>query len=198
MTGAIEDSRRPCDRPGCDGRGQYRAPRAPDRLNEYYWFCLEHVREYNRSWNYFANMTPEEFDAFQRADSVWGRPTWRFGQQPRKPLGIEAHAEGQAWRRFGFDDPLEVLGANATINPGGRGRDVPPPPRRKLPANLRRALEVLGAEDHMTRAQIRAIYKDLVKSLHPDMNGGRRDDEARLREVVWAWQQIKGSRAFAD
>ena len=35
------------------------------------------------------------------------------------------------------------------------------------------------------------MYKALVKDLHPDMNGGRRDDEARLSEVVWAWEQIK-------
>lgn len=30
------------------------------------------------------------------------------------------------------------------------------------------------------------------------MNGGKRDDEARLTEVVWAWEQIKSSRSFPD
>jgi hypothetical protein len=30
------------------------------------------------------------------------------------------------------------------------------------------------------------------------MNGGRRDDEARLAEVVWAWEQIKASRSVPD
>ncbi len=198
MTGAIEDSRRACDRPGCESVGQYRAPKSPELLDDYYWFCLDHVREYNKSWNYFANCSEDELERHIRADSVWGRPTWRFGEQPRKPLGMEPHAEGQAWRRFGFDDPLEVLGENATINPGAAGRDRPRPPRRMLPPTERRALETLGATDVMTKTEIRAIYKGLVKDLHPDMNAGRRDDEDRLREVLWAWEQIKGSRSFPE
>lgn len=198
MSGVVEDSPRVCDHPGCEEAGKYRAPKAPDILDDYYWFCLEHVREYNRSWNYFANCTEDELERHIRADSVWGRPTWKFGEQPKKPLGMEPHAEGQAWRRFGFSDPLDVLGENATINPGSRGRETPRPRRRMLPPTERRALEALGAEEHMTKREIRAAYKALVKDLHPDMNGGSREDEDRLREVVWAWEQIKGSRSFAD
>ena len=41
-------------------------------------------------------------------------------------------------------------------------------------------------------------FEAAVKDLHPDMNGGRRDDEARLSEVVWAWEQIRASRSFRD
>jgi hypothetical protein len=37
-----------------------------------------------------------------------------------------------------------------------------------------------------------------VKDLHPDMNGGDRRQEGRLRRVLWAWEQIKGERAFRD
>ena len=70
--------------------------------------------------------------------------------------------------------------------------------RRQLPPTERRALEILEAQDTQTKAEIRRQYKALVKDLHPDMNGGRRDDEARLAEVVWAWEQIKASRSFRD
>ena len=35
-----------CDHPGCNKRGEYRAPK-DRKLKEYYWFCLEHVQEYN-------------------------------------------------------------------------------------------------------------------------------------------------------
>ena len=71
-------------------------------------------------------------------------------------------------------------------------------PQRQLPPTERRALEILDAQDSQTKSEIRRQYKALVKDLHPDMNGGRRDDEARLAEVVWAWEQIKGSRSFRD
>jgi len=45
---------------------------------------------------------------------------------------------------------------------------------------------------------LRSRYKELVKDLHPDMNGGRREDEGRLQEVLWAWDQVKASRRFVD
>ena len=40
-----------CDFPGCTKKGEYRAPK-DKTLKDYYWFCLEHVTEYNANWNY--------------------------------------------------------------------------------------------------------------------------------------------------
>jgi hypothetical protein len=101
--------------------------------------------------------------------------------------------EEKAWARLGIEDPHQVLGQNATRNPGrsnGTGR--------KLPPTERRAMEILDAKDHWSKAEIRKSYKALIKVLHPDMNGGDRSDEERLQEVVWAWDQIKVSRNFPD
>jgi DnaJ-domain-containing protein 1 len=109
--------------------------------------------------------------------------------------GTQPHAEGRAWQRFGFDDPMELLGDKATLNPGA---ERVARPQRRLPASERRALEILEAQDTQSKSEIRKQYKALVKDLHPDMNGGKRDDEARLAEVVWAWEQIKASRSFRD
>jgi hypothetical protein len=90
-----------------------------------------------------------------------------------------------------------LLGDKATLNPGG-SRTTPRQQQRRLPPTERRALEILDAQDSQSKAEIRRQYKALVKDLHPDLNGGRRDDEARLAEVVWAWEQIKSSRSFRD
>ena len=49
-----------CEKPGCQGAGEHRAPKSRTALNDYYWFCLEHVREYNLSWDYFRGMSPGE------------------------------------------------------------------------------------------------------------------------------------------
>ncbi|WP_118134116.1 J domain-containing protein [Oceanicella sp. SM1341] len=198
MSGAFESSSRGCDHPGCEARGTYRAPRSPEQLNDYYWFCIDHVREYNRRWNFFQDLSGDELEQQIEADRLWGRPTWSFGRAAgRKP--VNQHTDGQAWRRFGFSDPMDVLGDNATINPGARAERAPEAPRRRmLPKTELRALEILDARDDMAKREIRRLYKDLVKNLHPDMNGGSREDEERLQEVFWAWEQIRASRSFPD
>jgi DnaJ domain len=185
MSGAFETSSRPCDHPGCQLGGQYRAPKSPDHLDEYLWFCKDHVREYNLKWNFFQGATEDEFQKLADKDRVWGRETKPFGKQG---------AEDRAWARLGIDDPMEVLGTNATQNRGRNGIAT----GRKLPPTERKALEILDARDTWTRPEIRKQYKSLVKDLHPDMNGGDRADEDRLQEVVWAWDQIKDSRNFRD
>lgn len=184
MSGAFETSTRTCDHKGCTESGQYRAPKSPDVLDDFWWFCKDHVREYNLKWNFFDGATEAEYTAQVDSDRVWGRETKPFGKRSD---------EQRAWARLGVDDPHQVLGENATRNPGKTGGAT-----RRLPATERRALEILEAKDHMTKAEIRKIYKGLIKVLHPDMNGGDRSQEEQLTEVVWAWDQIKASRSFAD
>ena len=188
LSGAVETSARVCEHEGCQRPGLYRAPRAPDVLDDYRWFCLDHVREYNLKWNFFAGQSDEAVGAAIERDRVWGRATNAMGN------GREA----RGWARHGIDDPHQILGDKATrrapeaeTRPGGAIT-------RKLPANERRALEILDARDTWTRPEIRQQYKSLVKDLHPDLNGGNRADEERLQEVVWAWDQIKESRSFRD
>ncbi len=193
-SGAVETSSRMCDKPGCNNPGKFRAPRSPDQLDAFFWFCMSHIREYNVRWNFFGDQSDEDLERQFAADRVWERPT----RPLRDTVGSSSqpHSEGRAWQRFGFDDPLELLGDKGTLNPGGdRGSARV---QRRLPPTERKALEILDAQDTSTKAEIRKIYKALVKDLHPDMNGGRRDDEARLTEVVWAWEQIKLSRSFPD
>ena len=180
MSGASETSKRVCEKEGCNEPGLYRAPKAPDVLDDFFWFCQQHVREYNTKWNFFDGTTEAEINAQQSKDKVWERQT--------KPMG---DPEARAWARLGIDDPHQVLGENATRNPGKSITGT-----RKLPPTERRALDILEAKDHWTKAEVRKQYKSLVKDLHPDMNGGDRSDEERLQEVVWAWDQIKDSRNF--
>src|SRR6056297_3208887 len=182
MSGASETSTRVCEHEGCNEAGKYRAPKAPDVLDEYYWFCKDHVREYNLKWNFFHGVTEDEMTEQVDKDRVWDRPTKPFGKPGE---------EQRAWARLGVDDPHQILGENATLNPGKSVTGT-----RKLPPKERKAVEILEARDHWTKAEIRKQYKSLVKDLHPDMNAGNRADEERLQEVVWAWDQIKDSRHF--
>lgn len=185
MSGAIETSNKVCEHEGCEEAGKYRAPRSPDHLDEFLWFCKDHVREYNLKWNFFNGSTEEDLAAQMEKDKVWERETKPFKKS----------VEERAWARLGVEDAHQVLGENATRNPGraeaGTGT-------RRLPPTERRALEILEAKDTWTKVEIRKAYKGLIKILHPDMNGGDRSDEERLQEVVWAWDQVKESRNFRD
>lgn len=180
MSGASETSVRICEHEGCDAPGKYRAPKAPDVLDEYYWFCKDHVRDYNLKWNFFHGTTEAEMNAQMSKDKVWERQTKSFSDP-----------ETRAWARLGIEDPHQVLGGNATQNPG-KARTG----QRKLPPTERQALDILEAEDSWDKAAIRKAYKSLIKVLHPDINGGDRSQEEQLQQVVWAWDQIKSSRNF--
>ena len=183
MSGAFETSQKQCEFPDCTAPGLYRAPKSPDLLDEFFWFCKDHIREYNLKWNYFHGTTDEEFQKIVDQDRVWGRETKPFSRQ----------GDGNASARMGVNDPMEILGEKAT-----KSAPVAAVSTRKLPPTERKALEILEAKDSWTRPEIRKQYKSLVKDLHPDMNGGDRSDEDRLQEVVWAWDQIKDSRSFKD
>ena len=180
MSGASDTSTRECEHEGCSEPGKFRAPRAPDVLDEYKWFCKDHVREYNLKWNFFSNTTEAEMNAQMSKDKVWERETRSFSDP-----------EARAWARLGIEDPHQVLGANATKNPGKAMTGS-----RRLPPTERRAIEILEAKDNWSKAEVRKAYKSLIKILHPDMNGGDRSQEEQLQEVVWAWDQIKDSRNF--
>lgn len=183
MSGAFETADRPCDYPGCKEKGAFRAPKSPDLLDEFFWFCKDHIREYNLKWNFFNGTTDEEFQKFLERNRVWERETKPFSR-----LG-----DGNAWARLGVNDPMALLGEKATQNPGRTSTAT-----RKLPPTERKAIEILDARDTMSKAEIRKVYKGLIKVLHPDMNGGDRSHEEQLQEVVWAWDQLKDSRYFRD
>ena len=52
-----------CNSPECNLFAEYKAPLSPDNLRQYQWFCLQHIKEYNKNWNYFENMTDEKVKA---------------------------------------------------------------------------------------------------------------------------------------
>ena len=197
--GAFTDSSRECDWPDCKTKGIHRAPASPQDLDSFRWFCADHIKEYNKRWDFYKGMSADEINEARKADQSWDRPTWKMEGKSGKPQGSHkiSHAEGRSWERFGFSDPLEVLGENATINPGeAQAAEARKARRRLLPKADIKALEALDLDETATSATVRERYSVLVKQLHPDMNGGDRSEEARLRGVITAWHHLKKSAAF--
>ncbi|MEM9146688.1 MAG: J domain-containing protein [Pseudomonadota bacterium] len=199
MSGAFESSERCCEWPGCQMVAHYRAPASPDRLDEFRWFCLEHVREYNQGWNYFSGLSEDEVERFLSEANAWERPTWKMGEGPHGGRAQKTDAEGRAWARFGFSDPLDVLGEAATISPGQQTAGEAGRPRRRLSRQEQHALDTLGVPHQVTdRRTVRAAYRELVKTLHPDMNGGENPDPDRLARVLRAWDVLRQNPHFTD
>jgi DnaJ-domain-containing protein 1 len=182
--GAPEAQMHACDIPGCPNVGEYRAPRGRDELSRYYLFCLDHVRAYNASWNYFAGMSEAEMEAQIRADTTWQRPSWPFG----------------AWRggrRNGaphFSDPFDLFGgehpsAGHANGAAGEGRGWQARRETRL-SEKERALAVMQLSAPATVAAIKMRYKELVKRHHPDANGGDRASEERLKVINQAYSTL--------
>jgi hypothetical protein len=168
---------RPCEHPGCLEAGEYRAPRDRMHLNQYRWFCLEHVRAYNRAWDYYKGMGPSEIEQELRSDSGWQRPTWPLGR-----LGGFNPFESEYVR-----DPLCVL----RDTPLHKSRRDKLPKRDEPPAELRAALDVLGLGWPLDSETLRARWKELAKRHHPDANGGDRQAEERLKDINRAYSLLR-------
>ncbi|HXW42302.1 MAG TPA: J domain-containing protein [Xanthobacteraceae bacterium] len=177
-----------CQWPGCDGPATHRAPKGRLRANEYWRFCLEHVREYNNSYNFFAGMSEDAIAKYQK-DAVTGhRPTWKMGSIG----GQRAARRGRGGFRSNWetDDPFSLFG-EAGMRWSSQGRRSGG--GRTVFNAQRRALGVLGLEADAKRTDIKSRFKVLVKRHHPDANGGDRTSEERLREIIQAYNYLKSA-----
>ena len=147
--------------------GIHRAPKSRDALRDYIWFCLDHVRAYNRAWNYYEGLHGAALEAEIRRATTWERPSWKF-------------ATGQPSDQA-FDDVLELFdfekrdGSKAT---------------RQLSKEERQAWRIMQLEPVNDIEIVKRQYKQLAKQNHPDKNRGDADAEERLKDINLAYALI--------
>jgi curved DNA-binding protein CbpA len=179
----VEPTLRRCDMSGCTASGTHRAPKGRNAEGEFFWFCLDHVREYNKSYNYFSGMNDAAVQAYQKDSIVGHRPTWRMGMRGKVQTEPRSARPGFAWSGAA-EDPFRLFGEGFQT----RG---PEPERRKVRNMEMRSLRTLGLDMTATGEEVKARYKLLVKRHHPDANGGDRSCEDRLRDVIQAYSYLK-------
>jgi hypothetical protein len=191
--GRVEAKGRLCARPGCDAPGEFRAPPVEgaqggsEGPSPYRWLCLVHVGEFNSGYNYFAGMTAEDIHDAQRPYAGWERETRAFtGNGADRPP-----------RWADFDDPLDAIGARFRDRMAGMGQRGERKDGRTLSPQDRSALRTMGLDKDADRMALRKRYSELVRRYHPDRNGGDRSHEAKLQQVIEAYQQLKSAPAFA-
>ena len=171
-----------CQWQGCGNTATHRAPKGRTRENEYWRFCLDHVREYNQSYNFFQGMNPEAVARYQKDALTGHRPTWKMGTGARQSGG------GGDFGPHAPQDPFNMFREF-----GARGSDTRTrtEPQRTVRNAERRALHELGLEEGADKAEIKARFKILVKRHHPDVNGGDKTTEDKLREIIQAYNYLK-------
>lgn len=178
-----------CEWPDCKNKGPHRAPKGRANDKEYWHFCLNHVREYNQSYNFFSGMNADAVARYQKDALTGHRPTWKMGANGTKGKGKTAEVDLE-----GAADPFSMF---SELN--GRGRWRPGPgfgseakvETRKVFNAERKALQVMGLGPEATLDVVKAKYKALVKQHHPDANGGDRSTEDRLIEIIKAYNYLK-------
>lgn len=172
-----------CQWDGCTEPGTHRAPVGRMREGEYFRFCFDHVREYNKGFNYFSGVPDSDIARFQKEALTGHRPTWKIGANAAATSSpnYAQKRSGAAGYHNRMRDPYGMFSDG----------DTPTPRTRKVKPLEAKALETLGLDGKATSEDIKARYKELVKRHHPDANGGDRGSEDRFRDVLQAYRVLK-------
>ena len=167
-----------CDFPGCNAIGEFKAPKHRG-LNEYYYFCMEHVREYNKAWNFFEGMSESEVQDHMLKSMYGDRPTWRYDSGE----DIEDDLRSRAWQEYNGsdDDPRKGKGQQRQSHQyyGDHA------------AQEIEALALMGLEPPTDLKEIKERYKELAKKHHPDLNPDCEKSEERLKRINMAYTILK-------
>jgi hypothetical protein len=171
-----------CDMPECDVHALHRAPK--DRaLSAYYDFCFEHVKSYNRAWNYFAGMPDHDVEDYIYNGAIWDRPTWKFASEG----AADDILRNAAWKSYHFTEKDK---------PKDRTHEQEPPNKKEHRIYNRntpehQALEEFGLAPPVTLAEIKKTYKSLLKKYHPDVNNSCPMAEERSKNINAAYTLLR-------
>lgn len=163
---------RRCNHDDCSEDATYRAPRK--RSEGYHWFCLNHVQNYNKQWNFFSGMSRAEMENWRRRDMFGHRPLWPLGGT-RPGRDYKAVPDP-----FAFFDPDETETQGPWKPKTDKTRDM-----------LGWSLETFGLRNIISMTSLRERYFILAKRYHPDVTGGDRDAEECLKSINEAYRFLK-------
>jgi curved DNA-binding protein CbpA len=161
-----------CNMPGCTEKALHKAPKNRS-LEEYYYFCLEHVQEYNKAWNYFSGMSQSDIEEQMAKSYLWDRPTWKY-----KP-GDEEELHNKARQAYNFSDDDEDKEEDRSQGHRSFSEHSGSPEVN--------AMNIMGLTPPIDMKILKAKYKELVKKYHPDINQNDPEAEEMLKSVNMAY-----------
>jgi hypothetical protein len=169
----------PCHMPECSKTAEFKAPK--DRnLSEYYWFCYEHICDYNKAWDFFSGMAQIDIEDHIVRSMMWDRPTWRFGGKKNFEEELRKKASG-----LRGDKDSETEESEESQKRSSSFYGIPP----NTPEY--EALGIMNLSPPLDLDKIKRRYKELAKKHHPDRNRGSKESEELLKEVNMAYTILK-------
>ncbi len=167
-----------CEMPGCPDEGEHKAPKHRG-LNEYYFFCNSHIKEYNKAWDFFSGMSTNEVNNHMHKSRYGDRPTWKQS---------EANMEEELLRAarntyFNGDEESQKEDKKYNDNKRKFAGDTNTPEYE--------AMALMGLEPPVTLDEIKAKYKKLAKKYHPDLNKDDPNAEELLKKINMAYTILK-------
>ena len=158
-----------CDSPKCNQKGEYRAPKSRVMLNKYFYFCLDHIKEYNKSWDFYKGMSVEQIENSMRSDTFWDRPSWPL-KSSFKNVFDEFNEYVEDFVNTDDDKIRDSYFKNKIVD-------------ENLTMEETRALKELDLKMPISLEKIKKNYKKLVKIFHPDVNGNNKEAEERFKQI---------------
>ena len=56
-----------CDWVNCKKTAKFKAPKERDNSKNFKWLCEEHIKLFNKNWNYFDGMNQSEIENFSKS-----------------------------------------------------------------------------------------------------------------------------------
>ena len=166
---------RKCEKEDCQEKGEFRAPKSRILLNQYYFFCLDHVKEYNKSWDFYKGLSVNQIETSMREDIIWNRPSWPLKGNPYKVINEINEL---------YEDDPNLLNLDRSYGEYFKNKIID----EKLTSEENLALSTLELKLPLTLENIKKNYKKLVKIFHPDVNGNNKKAEDKFKEINSAYK----------
>ena len=164
-----------CDDPGCTEEGEFVAKINKNRTK---YYCLEHIRAFNKNYDFFSGMSEKEILNYQESSVTGFRPTWK--------MSSNAKTDGFLYSDNKINDPFDFVNQ-------GRSSSKRNNKRNSKKSSISEAFDVLGIDSKTSKREIRKKYKELVKKFHPDINGQNTTNEEKLKDIINAYNELKSS-----
>ena len=162
-----------CEWNNCKESGEFKAPLEKDNSKNYRWLCEEHIKLFNKEWNYFNGMCQKEIEDFIKSDLTWHRPTQKFGSSNNFFSILWNNALNDNFNFFKQENIINSLGG------------------KKLNEKDKDAFRIMGLEFNADWTIIQKKFKTLVKKFHPDRNAGNKQFEDKLKKITLAYSHLK-------
>ena len=161
-----------CEWESCNNEGEFKAPTEKDNSKNYKLLCEEHIKLFNKSWNFFEGMSQNQIEIFLKSDLTWHRPTQKFGSSDNYFNILWNNTLSDKFKIFNDDEKTYIN-------------------KNKLCEKDKDAFRIMDLELGADWPTIQKNFKTLVKRFHPDKHSGNKQYEDKLKKITLAYSHLK-------